>query len=316
MNNVSSKLVDIVLCLFIVLCIPLLFFGSQPLIQFRLLPYLWDYGHIALFAAIFWLLFSHWNLFAEKSIYWTLLTTILPIIIVSVPIELIQNINGKGFSFLDIIRNCLGATIAIAFHPNSFSDNRTFSRSKLKYSVVGVLIIFSYPLLINTADTINAYRSFPVLSDFESTFELTRWSGNQLIVEELGANNNHVMGNTFTTDEYSTLRFKSFPDDWTGFSSISFRIFNDGTNIRKLNLRIHDQDHRVSNWDYNDRFNQVIGLTSGWNKINIDLNLVRMQPRNRNMDMSKIEKVIIFSHYLPVNTRLYFDDFKLDKSGQ
>jgi len=30
--------------------------------------------------------------------------------------------------------------------------------------------------------------------------------------------------------------------------------------------------------------------------------------------MSKIEKVIIFSHYFPVNTRLYFDDFKLEKS--
>jgi len=170
--------------------------------------------------------------------------------------------------------------------------------------------------MINTADTINAYRSFPVLSDFESPFELTRWSGNQLIVEELGANNNHVMGNTFTTDKYSSLAFEAFPSNWTGFTSISFRIFNEGTNDEILTLRIHDQDHRESNWDHNDRFNQIINLTSGWNKITIDLNLVRMQPSNRNMDMSKIEKVIIFSHYLPVNTRLYFDDFRLENSEQ
>ena len=316
MNNGSSKLVDIVLCLFIVLCIPLLFFGSQPLIQFRLLPYLWNYGHIALFAAIFWLIFSKWNFFAERSIHWTLLTSILPIIIVSVPIELIQNINGREFSFLDIIRNCLGATIAIAFHSNSFSDNRTFSRSKLKYSVVGVLIIFSFPLMINTADSINAYRSFPVLSDLESPYELTRWSGNQLEIEKLDATNNHVLGNTFTTDEYSNLTFESFPGDWTEFSSISFRVFNDDTNDHKLNLRIHDQHHRKSNWDYNDRFNQIINLTSGWNRITIDLNLVRVQPLNREIDMSKIEKIIIFSHYLPVNTRIYFDAFRLEISGQ
>jgi len=316
MINSSNKIVDVILYLFIVLCIPLLFFGSQPLIQFRLLPYLWDYGHIALFAAIFWLIFSKWDIFAEKSIYWTLPTTILPIVIVSVPIELIQSINGREFSFLDIIRNCLGATIAIAFHPNSFSDNRTFSRSRLKYSVVGVLIIFSYPLMINTADKINAYRSFPVLSDFESPFELTRWSGNQLIVEELGASNNHVLGNTFMTDEYSNLRFKSFPGDWTGFSNFSFRIFKEGTANHKLNLRIHDQRHRDSNWDYNDRFNQIINLASGWNNITIDLYLVREHPMNREIDMSKIEEIIIFSHYLPVNTRIYFDDFRLENSEQ
>ena len=309
---INSKLVDIVLCFFIVLSIPLLFIGSQTLIQFRLLPYLWNYGHIALFAAIFWLIFSKWNFFAKKSIYWTLLTTVLPIIIVSVPIELIQDINGREFSFLDIIRNCLGATIAIALHPNSFRDIRTFSRSKLKYSVVGVLIIFSYPLMINTADTINAYRSFPVLSDLESPYELTRWSGNQLEIEKLDASNNHVLGITFTTDEYSNLTFESFPGDWTGFSSISFRILNDDTNDRILNLRIHDQDHRASNWDYNDRFNQVINLASGWNKITVDLNLVRVQPLNREIDMSKIEKIIIFSNYFQTSARLYFDDFRLE----
>ena len=316
MNNKTSKIVNNILYVFIALCIPLLFFGSQPLIQFRLLPYLWDYGHIALFAAIFWLLFSNWNLFAEKSIYWTLLTTILPIIFVSVPIELIQGINGREYSFLDIMRNCLGATIAIAFHPDSFSDNRTFSRSKLKYLGVSVLIIFSYPLLINTADTINAYRSFPVLSDFESPFELTRWSGNQLIVEKLDASNNHVMVNTFTTDEYSNLTFESFPNNWAGFSKISFRIFNEGTTIHELNLRIHDQRHRKSNWDYNDRFNQVIILNPGWNKVSIDLNLVRVHPINREIDMSKIEEIIIFSHNLQTNIRLYFDDFKLEKFDQ
>ena len=313
---INSKLVNSVLCLFIALCVPLLFFGSQTLIQFRLLPYLWDYGHIALFAAIFWLVFSKWNFFAEKSIYSTLLTTVLPIVIVSVPIELIQDINGREFSFLDIIRNCLGAAIATAFHPDSFSDKRTFSRSKLKYSVVGVLIIFSYPLLINTVDTINAYRSFPVLSDFESQFELTRWSGNQLEVEKLDTNKNHILGNTFTTDEYSNLTFESFPGDWAGFSRISFRVFNDETIVHILNLRIHDQDHQNSNWDYNDRFNQVINLTPGWNKITIDLNLVKMQPNKRNIDMSKIEKFIIFSNNLQTNVRLYFDDFKLYKSEQ
>ncbi len=203
MINIYRKIVNWALYLFIALCIPFLFIGNQTPLHFRLIPYLWNYGHIALFAAIFWLIFSKWDIFAQKSIYWTLSTTILSIIFVSVTIELIQSINSREFSFLDIIRNCLGATIAIAFHSNSFSDNRTFSRSKLKYSVVGVLIIFSFPLMINTADTINAYRSFPVLSDLESPYELTRWRGNQLEVKKLHASNNHALGNTFTTNEYS-----------------------------------------------------------------------------------------------------------------
>ncbi len=313
MINSNSKLVDTVLCFFIVISIPLLFIGSQTLIQFRLLPYLWNYGHIALFAAIFWLIFSKWDIFAQKSIYWTLSTTILSIILVSVPIELIQNINSRGYSFLDIIRNCLGGTIVVAFHPNSFKGTQTFSRSKLKYVVVGIFIILSYPLMINTADTIIAYRSFPILSDFESPYELTRWSGNQLEIKNLDDDNNHVMGNTFLTDEYSNLTFKTFPNNWTGFTNLTFRIFNEGVNDHILKLRIHDRHHRKSNWDYNDRFNQNINLTPGWNKISIDLNIVRVQPRNRNMDMSKIETLTLFSHNLKANIRFYFDDFRLEK---
>lgn len=312
MINRHQKIVDWVLYIFIVLCTPLLFFDIESLLHFRLLPYLGNYGHIVLFAAIFWLVFSKWNHFSEKSIYWTLPTTLLAIIFISVPIELIQSINGREFSFIDIIRNCLGGIIAIAFHPNSFKDSRAFSRSKLKYVAVGVLIIFSYPLMINTLDTMIAYRSFPVLSDFESPYELTRWSGNQLEVNNLDATNNHVMGNTFTTDEYSKLTFEAFPNNWIGFSSISFRIFNEGTNDHILNLRIHDRHHKKSNWDYNDRFNQIIYLTSGWNKISVDLNIIRVQPINRNMDMSKIEKIILFSRNLQVNSRFYFDDFKLE----
>ena len=307
-----SKIIDYLLYLFIALCLPLLFYGSQTLLNFRLLPYLWNYGHIALFAAITWLIFSKLNLFAKKSIYWTLSTTISPVILVSVAIELIQGINGREYSSIDIIRNCLGATIAIAFHSNSFRDGRLFSRSKFKYAVVGILFIFSYPLIINTVDMITAYRSFPVLSDFESPYELTRWSGNHLKMEKLDANNNHVMGNTFTTDEYSNLTFETFPGNWTGFSNISFIIFNEDTKGHVLTLRIHDQHHRKSDWNYNDRFNQVINLTPGWNNISIDLNVVRVQPKNRNIDMSKIEKIILFSYKLKANTRLYFDDFRLE----
>ena len=156
-----SNIVDYLLYLFIALSIPLLFFDSQIFLHFRLLPYLWNYGHIVLFAAIFWLIFSKWDIFSEKPICWTLLTTILSIIFVSVAVELIQNISGREFSFLDIIRNCLGVTIAIAFHPNSFRDSRIFSRTKLKYLAAGILIIFSYPLMINTADTIIAHHSLP-----------------------------------------------------------------------------------------------------------------------------------------------------------
>jgi len=122
------------------------------------------------------------------------------------------------------------------------------------------------------------------------------------------------MGNTFTTDRYSNLTFKAFPGNWTEFSNFSFKIFNEGTNNQTLNLRIDDQQHRNSNSDHINRFNQTINLEPGWNKVSIDLNFVRVQPEIKNMDMSNIEKIVIYSRNLPVNSRLYFDDFKLQKS--
>jgi len=122
MKQRYSKIVDYLLFFIIALSIPFLFFDGPIPLNFRLLPYLWNYGHIVLFAAIFWLIFSKWDFFTEKSIYWVLLTTLLPTILVSIPIEWVQSMDGREFSLLDIIRNYLGVTVAIAFHPHCVSS--------------------------------------------------------------------------------------------------------------------------------------------------------------------------------------------------
>ena len=301
----------IVCAVVIILCLPLLFFGDPSRFHFRLLPYIWDLGHIVLFATITWLILSIWSQLSAISDYKLLPVTLIIVVSVSIPIEMLQGFYDRENSFLDVMRNCVGASIAIAFRSRVFVERQLKTGVILKTLVSGLLLISVYPLIINSIDLVISYRSFPVLSDFESSLQLSRWHGNNLKIRQPESAKNRVLEALFTTEEYSTLNLNDFPGNWTGFSFLKFRVLNPDTLTRRLNLRINDKYHAGNNWDYHDRFNQELLLAPGWNNIVIDLNKVKVQPKYRNLDMSNIYKIALFSFNSGVERKYYFDDFVL-----
>ena len=301
----------IVCAVVIISCLPLLFFGDPSRFHFRLLPYIWNIGHILLFATITWLILSKWGQLSAISDYKILPVTLVIVVSVSIPIETFQGVFDRENSFLDVMRNCVGASLAIAFRSSVYDGRRPKTRVILKTLVSGLLFISVYPLIINSIDLVNSYRSFPVLSDFESSLQLSRWHGNNLKIRQPEADKNRVLEALFTTEEYSSLNLEEFPGNWVGFSYLKFRIFNLDTVTRSLNLRITDKYHVNFNWNYHDRFNREILLAPGWNNIIIDLDKIRVQPKYRNLDMSSINKIALFTYLSRVRTIFYFDDFGL-----
>ncbi|MCL2340263.1 MAG: succinyl-CoA synthetase subunit beta, partial [Proteobacteria bacterium] len=75
--------------------------------------------------------------------------------------------------------------------------------------------------------------------------------------------------------------------------------------------RIHDNQHRKHDMEYQDRFNQTFTLAPGWNDLSISLDKVKTAPRGRTMDMEHIEGFGLFVVRLPQPQALYLDHIYL-----
>jgi hypothetical protein len=313
MNYPVKNRINITIGLFVLICLPLLFFDPGIRFEERLSGIIWNLGHILLFAAILWLVMTKWSILINLPIVWVLPAALISVILISIPIEIVQGLNGREAGLVDIWRNCLGAAVVIIFRSKGFPDKFRFLKPGSRLIMSGILIVVLYPLFTNSVDVFLMYRSFPNLSDLESPFELTRWTGAALNIKKMDGGN-RVLVATFTTDKYSGLSLNSPYADWSDYDIFSFRIFNPNPVIHRMVLRIHDKQHHLSNWRFDDRFNQRFDLLSGWNDFSFDLNRIKTQPKYRNLNLSEIDEFEIFTHRLPAKATFYFDEFLLQKN--
>ena len=313
MSNPAKNRINIAIGFFVLICLPLLFFDPGIHFEERLSGIIWNLGHILLFGSVLWLVTTKWPKLLNLPIVWVLPVALISVILISIPIEIVQGLNGRELSLTDILRNCLGASVVIIFRSKGFPEKFKLLKPGSRLIVSAILVVVLYPLFTNSVDAFLMYRSFPNLSDFESPFELTRWTGPALDIKNMDGGN-QVLVATFTTDEYSGLSLNSPYADWSDYDIFSFRIFNPNPVTYRMVLRIHDKRHHLSNWSFGDRFNQKIDVLSGWNDFNFNLNRVKTQPRFRDLNLSEIDEFEIFTHRLAAKASFYFDDFLLQKN--
>jgi len=299
--------------LIMLICLPFLLIGSPSQFDFRLLPFLWDFGHVMLFASITWIVLVNRSRYLGMPEYRLLPIVILIVIGVSIAIELLQQSIGREGSVLDVLRNCLGATLAVVFRPAPGPVGKPWFRSIFRLMAILCLMILLYPLGVNTVDAIFAYRGLPVLADFETPFQLVRWEGYRVESKNFGPHNNHVMQVKFPAAEFSSVKLKVLPANWTAYTQLKFRIYNLSSSDQTLHFRINDRFHAASNWDYHDRYNRILSLQPGWNQIILSLEEVRVQPKNGVIDMTNIDKISFFTYRTTEDFTYYFDDILLDR---
>jgi len=267
----------------------------------------WDHGHILFFFAITWLALDKAN---RQIGMRPLALAIFALALISIGIETIQSAIGRGFSFVDIYRNYLGASLALLCHPGSIRTSPVLRKSLLTICIllIGVSVL---PLARSAITLLYGYSSFPVLSDFESPFEIERWDGDHLAVLQNEDRPGHSLSKLFDTGEFSSMTLHSFPADWRKFTCLGFSVYSRQTESISLELKIQDSRHRQSGFEYSDRFNQVLLIAPGGNDIVVSLDEVRNAPRGREMDLGNIDSLSLFTHSLPEAVELRFDDFRL-----
>lgn len=98
-------------------------------------------------------------------------------------------------------------------------------------------------------------------------------------------------------------------NDWSGYNKLCFDIYSPQEKVR-ITIRIDDQKEYP---DYEDRYNRRLIFESGMNRISIPLGTLVTSGTNRNLNLKKIYRILIFVANPKKKIVLYVDNIRLLK---
>ena len=295
------------------ICFVLFFIGGPDYYSPRSYKYFWDLGHILFFSIFSYLILLNW----PKSLNTTFLRQSIFLIFIAIClgglIELAQIGSIRTPDIMDLTRDIVGCLVALSFWAPA---RKTISNGRLKIwqtiSVILVAMAF-LPLVTAIFDEITALKQFPVLADFESRFEIDRWSGDAdfSIDHEIYYHGKASLKVELNTSLYSGVGLKYFPENWQHYNELQLSIFNPNSEPIKLTCRIHDRQHTRGLQLYEDRFNRKFSVSRGWNLIKIQLKEIENAPDKRKMALNQIQGLGIFAISLSKPRTVYVDYVRL-----
>lgn len=287
----------------------LLFVGGPDYESHRIIKHVWDFGHVVLFAALSYIMLDLVRDISLSSIYKFLIIIILSFI-VGLSIEVVQLVVGRNFEIRDLVSDISGAVIGYIVFYMLHKKHSLSSEILLSLPIFLLLIINIFPLFNAIIDEIEMRNKFPVLSNFESYRELSRWDVNQVnlsLSKDYKVEGENSLQAIFLPDEFPDITLQHFLRNWTGFKLLNVSVFNPDSNDIEIEFKIYDRQHIDNGYKYNDRFNKIINLKSGWNHLKIKLTRVINAPKNRRMDIDNIKSMSFFMVDLARPKILYFD---------
>jgi VanZ family protein len=304
-----------ILILVSAICCLLLFVGGPDSFSSRSYKYSWDLGHILSFSVWSYLLLSLWEWISKQPLLIQSILVLPFALILGVLIELIQINIGRTFSNIDVFNDLIGSFIALIYFNASRRNISKVILRLLQFTAVFLILLAIFPLARASIDEYFSMKKFPILSDFETPFEIGRWSDRDKleINHDIVRNGKSSLRVQLDTTKYSGTSLKYFPNDWRDFSTLRFSVFNTSFDPLKIHCKLYDMLHAVNGYNYDDRFNGEFTLTHGWNDIEIRIDRIANAPVERKMDLSNIRSFGIFVVSLSQPEVIYIDDVRLVK---
>lgn len=297
------------------ICFLLLFVGGPDSFSPRSYKYSWNLGHIFSFSIWSYLLLSSWEWISKRSFLIQSILVLSFALVLGVLIELIQINIGRTFSNVDVFNDLIGSLIVLTFFNPSRKNISKIILRLLQFTVVFLILLAIFPLARASIDEYFSMKKFPILSDFETPFEIERWSGKTKlkINNDIVRNGKSSLRVPLSTTKYSGVSLKHFPNDWRNFSTLQFSVFNTSFDLLKIHCKVYDMLHTVNGYTFDDRFNGEFMLTHGWNDIKIRIDLISNASVRRKMNLSNIRSFGIFVVRLSQPKVIYIDDVRLVK---
>jgi VanZ family protein len=273
----------------------------------------WDLGHILLFFIAGILFLTDFRKYFRDNFYYHLLIIMIFSLVLGILTELIQVRFHRSPDLGDLVRDLLGAALAIAFFSPRRHENSKVVVQAIQSFLILLALVEIYPLSRVLFDERIVKKHFPVISDFETPFEKDRWQHEKpLKVEtEIVRNGSHAMRVQLTSAKYSTVSIRYFYPDWRGYNIFHFSIFNSGTDTLMMVCRINDRRHYNLGQQYNDRFNRRVNAVPGWNDYSFSITEIVKAPVSRRMDIKNIDLICFFSMELANPRDIYIDHLYL-----
>ena len=303
------------LCAISLAAAALFFVGGPDYYSPRAFRMAWDLGHLPAFFIWTAAVLAISRRFATTPIASQLLIAAAVVVPVGLGIEWFQVFVGRDFELRDVANDFLGSAAAIVF----LSPGRRRMRKATLRAVQSAIAIFFVlqvePLVRVIIDDVIARAQFPVLSDFETPFERTRWASQTPITvdDRIARHGKASLRVPLTTDKYSGASLRHFPSDWGGYKALHISIYNQSKDHFAITVSIHDKQHVQTGRAYQDRFTGRFILDAGWNDIDIPLDRVRTAPADRTIDLRRILDLSILAISLPTPHVIFVDDIRLKK---
>jgi hypothetical protein len=290
----------------------LLFLGGPDGYSSRSFMYFWDTGHIVYFALLADLL-SRWSLVSRMSLPWQWAIILVITLLLGVSIEFMQHGTARTPDTGDVLRDLTGSLLVLVFGSLGSKLQPASRRLSLQFSVSVLLLVQLWPVTKSLIDEAVARHQFPLLSGFETPFEIDRWAGSAgLSVETMAAiSEGRLLKLSLTKDRYSGAALNYFDGNWASARTLKISLYNPDADPLQITCRIHDLQHADGDEEYEDRFNRGFLLMQGWSHLEIDLDEVKESPVNRSMDMGRIRGLGLFVMSLPASRTLYIDNVQL-----
>lgn len=308
--------VDTILFLLLLLGIFFLFFaGPDYYHASRSYKRIWDQGHIILYTLLTVILLRRWDFLKKQTPVVQFLVLVIITLSTGILLEFIQRKFSRFSEFGDIWRDFLGCLAGWVFF-SSHIKNRVRQIFTIRLLVILLIFVELFSPFKAVVDEIWSRYQFPLLSGFETPFEIERWESKEVKTRttDLAFEGKHSLRISLSTAEYSGIFLKYFPQNWEGWDSLFFAVYNPLSSSLNLTCRIHDDQHVVNGQLYEDRFNRRLILHPGWNQLKVSLEDVRTAPRDRLMQLDKITSFGIFAVRLSSPIDIFIDDIRLVRS--
>ena len=271
-------------------------------------PELHAVAHVAVFALLAYLLMGVSVLrslpFARRG-----LAVVVLVVVVSVVVELIQPYLGRSASVRDVAQNLVGASAGIALAAP------VARQRALLGAIAGVLVVLALAMpVLGLWDRAVARSQFPVLGDFETRFEHRRWSSGAPdgTVARSGARSLRI---ELSPGRYAGTTLRRSFGDWREYTHLDMSLFNPDTEPLTFSVSIRDGEHFRRGGHYPDRYNGRFVISPGWNDLRIPVEQIRTAPQGRELDLSDVAEMVIFTANLTQPRVIHLDRVKLTRNG-
>lgn len=293
--------------------IVLLFVGGPDSHDNRIYKAFWDLGHVPLFAGLIFLA-CRLPIFARMPEWRLFVIFTVATLVVGSAIEWAQLLVARSFSYDDVLGDVIGSYLGLTLYLAARPALQPTRRVGL-YALLFLLVLVALrPVSLVLVDEYVMREEFPILADFETPFELSRWDNNlaQLqITDEQVRYGKKSMRVDFSPGKYPDVSLMSFPANWSEFKSVHFSAFSTLPASIIMEIKVYDNKHAASGYDYNDRFNRELVMIPGWNDVEVRMADIAAAPHRRSMDLEHIASLSLFIEKLERPAVFYVDGLRL-----